>query len=174
VKRLITEEDLRTKDTVSLARWILGKHLVIQTESGTVSKAITEAEAYDGPNDLACHASKGKTERTAVMFGPAGRWYVYLVYGMHEMLNIVTGPENYPAAILIRGLDRISGPGRLTKALDINRRFNKCEAIQGTGLYLEDRGIEFSDEEVEVTPRIGVNYAGPDWSMRPYRFVAKK
>ena len=171
--RLVTEKELRSNDTVALARWILGKYLVVETKAGLASRMITEAEAYDGPDDLASHASKGRTDRTAVMFGPAGNWYVYLVYGVHEMLNIVTGPENYPAAVLIRGLEGIPGPGRLTKALGIDRRFNREAANYQTGMYLEEKGVTFADDEIEVTPRIGVAYAGPDWSMRPYRFVVK-
>lgn len=156
-----------SNDTVRLARGLLGKCLV----SGGSSWLVTEVEAYDGPDDLACHASKGRTARTEVMFGPAGNWYVYLVYGMHEMLNLVTGPEGYPAAILIRGLAGVRGPGRLTKKLGIDRRFNGRPAMPSTGLHLEDWGWSFSDGQVMATPRIGVAYAGPDWSQRPYRFV---
>ncbi|MCL4169113.1 UNVERIFIED_CONTAM: hypothetical protein GTU68_061314 [Idotea baltica] len=157
-------------DTVKLARQLLGKFLV----KGDEAWLVTEVEAYDGPDDLACHASKGRTARTEVMFGRAGVWYVYLIYGIHEMLNLVTGPEGYPAAILIRGVAGVSGPGRLTKRLKIDRRFNGQTVATSSGLHLEDRGCAFSDDEVEATPRIGVDYAGPDWSQRPYRFVVKR
>ena len=152
---------------------MLGAYLVAQTGAGTQAVAITEVEAYDGPEDLACHASKGRTKRTETLFGRPGHWYVYLCYGIHELLNIVTGPPGYPAAILIRGLSEVSGPGRLTKRLGIDRRFNGMAATCKTGLWLEDRGLRYSDSEVEATPRIGVDYAGPDWANRPYRFVVK-
>ena len=164
-----------SKDTVLHARDLLGKRLVATLSDGSViSQTIVETEAYDGPEDLACHASKGRTKRTEVMFGPAGHWYVYLVYGVHQMLNLVTGPQDYPAAILIRGLAGISGPGRLTRALEIDRRYNAKPAIRQTGLYLLEAGVSLADNEIEITPRIGVDYAGPDWSKRPYRFRVKK
>tara|TARA_B100000900_G_scaffold414181_1_gene440124 strand:+ start:92 stop:373 length:282 start_codon:yes stop_codon:yes gene_type:complete len=90
---------------------------------------------------------------------------------MHEMLNLVTGPVDYPAAILIRGLDSVSGPGRLTKLLGVGRRFNTMPANTETGMWLVDRGLPIEDASVRSTPRIGVGYAGEDWANRPYRFV---
>lgn len=169
---VINPSRFRSRDTVRLARELLGVYLVVTHPDGaTTALAITETEAYDGPKDLACHASKGLTKRTAVMFGPAGRWYVYLIYGIHEMLNLVTGPKGYPAAILIRGLEGLNGPGRLTKRLGIDRRLNGLPALPASGLHLEDRGLVLPDDRVSITPRIGIDYAGPDWSTRPYRFV---
>ncbi|MCH6258948.1 DNA-3-methyladenine glycosylase [Puniceicoccaceae bacterium K14] len=165
--RVLIAGDFSSKDTVSLARDLLGKYLVM----GEYAAPIVEAEAYDGPEDLACHASKGRTKRTEVMFGKPGVWYVYLIYGMHEMLNIVTGPKDYPAAILIRGLGGVVGPGRLTRRFGVDRKFNGLPAKPSNGLYIEDRGNDILDADVEVTSRIGVDYAGPDWSQRPYRFV---
>jgi DNA-3-methyladenine glycosylase len=190
ITHFVTPGDLRSTDTVALARWLIGKHLVVaakvanetgaktagaQNAPGAVRRArITETEAYDGPEDRASHASKGRTARTAVMFGDAGRWYVYLVYGMHEMLNVVTGPADYPAAILIRGVEGFSGPGRLTRALGIDRaRFNTRLANPDTGLWLEDDGCHVPDARVLATPRIGIDYAGPAWTAKPWRFVLK-
>lgn len=174
MSRVLRPETFNSRQTVRLARELLGKTLAVEQENGKVSRVrITETEAYDGPDDLACHANKGRTARTEVMFGPAGRWYVYLIYGMHEMLNLVTGPQDYPAAILIRAVEGISGPGRLTKRLGVDRRFNTLPAIRENALWLED-GPSISDAQVEATPRVGVDYAGPDWSQRPYRFVVKK
>ncbi len=171
--RRLVEEDFNSKDTVGLARELLGKYLVLGTAERPEAFAITEVEAYDGPEDLACHASKGRTKRTEPLFGPSGHWYVYLCYGIHEMLNLVTGPRDYPAAILIRGLAGVSGPGRLTKRLGIDRRFNAKASSGDSGLWIEDRGLALGDAEVDVTPRIGVDYAGEDWANRPYRFVIK-
>ena len=131
---------------------------------------ITEVEAYESERDLACHASKGRTRRTEVMYQSGGRWYVYLCYGVHEMLNLVTGPENFPAAVLIRGLDVVSGPGRLTKRLMIDRALNGALAEPVSGLHLEDHGITLPRGRVRSGPRIGVNYAGPVWAAKPWRF----
>ncbi|MBC2605848.1 DNA-3-methyladenine glycosylase [Pelagicoccus albus] len=171
--RILKPAEFTSADTVRLARELIGKQLV-RTDTATriVQRLrIIETEAYDGPEDLACHASKGRTTRTEVMFGPAGHWYVYLIYGMHQMLNLVTGPQDYPAAILIRGLESVSGPGRLTKRLGIGKELNSLPAKRQSGLHLED-APRVDDALVKATPRIGIDYAGPDWSQRPYRFVA--
>ncbi len=131
---------------------------------------ITEVEAYDGEKDLACHASKGRTKRTEIMYQAGGRWYVYLCYGVHEMLNLVTGPKDYPAAILIRGLDTVRGPGRLTKQLGIDRDLNGAEATRAHGLHLEDHGFVPAHRNIKSGPRIGVTYAGTVWAAKPWRF----
>ncbi len=131
---------------------------------------ITEVEAYDGSKDKASHASRGKTERNKAMFGEAGNWYVYFTYGMHWMLNIVTGPKDYPAAILIRGTDKISGPARITKYLKIDKKFNAKPANKKTGLWTEDRGVKINPSMIKRGKRIGVAYAG-EWADKPYRFT---
>jgi DNA-3-methyladenine glycosylase len=168
--RVIKPQELQHKGTVALARWLLGKVLVRSTAKGRTRHVITEVEAYDGERDLVCHASKGRTKRTEVMYKSGGVWYVYLCYGMHEMLNLVTGPENYPAAVLIRGLKGIAGPGRLTRHLAIGRRLNGRPARPGSGLHLEDDGREIPRRSVMAGPRIGVSYAGPVWARKPWRF----
>lgn len=155
---------------LQLAPEILGNYLVREMDGRVERRVICEVEAYDGMEDLACHASRGKTPRTEVMFGPAGRWYVYLCYGVHWMLNVVTGPVDYPAAILIRGLREVSGPGRLTKALKVDGSLNRLEVSPKSGLWLEFNPEKDLKQQVRRSPRIGVNYAGPDWSQRPYRF----
>lgn len=160
------------KNTVALARWLIGRILVRRRESGEESRhMITETEAYHGEDDLACHASKGRTTRTDVMYRPGGVWYVYLCYGVHEMLNLVTGIEDFPSAILIRGVKDIVGPGRLTKALKIGRTLNGQAASEVSGLWIEDAEREVPEREIMATPRIGVDYAGPEWAARPWRFV---
>lgn len=133
---------------------------------------ITDVEAYDGCEDKASHAHKGKTARNAVMFGPAGHWYVYLCYGMHWMLNVVTRESGYPAAVLIRGLDDYSGPGRLTSAMHITGAQNGASVSRQNGLWVEDRGIVIDRTRIQTTPRIGVAYAG-EWAETPRRFVLK-
>ncbi len=161
---------MQARGTVALARWLLGKVLVRSGEEGRREFLINEVEAYDGERDLACHASKGRTKRTEVMYQPGGIWYVYLCYGVHEMLNLVTGPENYPAAILIRGVEGIAGPGRLTKRLQIGRDLNGALAEPASGLHVEDHGIKVPKKIIITGPRVGVSYAGPDWAAKPWRF----
>ncbi len=160
------------RPVLSVARDLLGKYLVRKTGRKKEAYVITEVEAYDGEHDLACHASRGRTARTEIMYGSAGHWYVYLCYGMYDMFNIVTGPENYPAAVLIRGLKEVSGPGRLTKALNITGALNGKRADMKTGLWLEESGIIVPKKEIVRTPRIGVSYAG-EWAHKPYRFIWK-
>ncbi len=171
--RIIKAKELRTKRTIALARWLLGKHLVRRLADGRLeARIITEVEAYNGEHDLASHARIGRTARTAIMYEPGGVWYVYLCYGIHEMLNLVVGPRDWPAAVLIRGVEGISGPGRVTKTLQIDRQLNGADATASTsGLWLEDRGVEVARRHVQATPRIGIDYAGPVWSQKRWRFV---
>lgn len=162
-------------DTVQHARRLLGHRLAVRNAGGEVRRVrITETEAYHGPEDRACHASKGRTARTAVMFGPAGHWYVYLCYGVHEMLNLVTGPEDWPAAVLIRGIEGVSGPGRVTRGLGVRRAFNATRAwpepADGAALWLEEPDIVVPEREIVAGPRVGVDYAGRTWAGKPWRF----
>lgn len=159
------------KSTVIIAEKLLGKFLVRKIGNKELALMITEVEAYDGFDDKASHAHRGKTERNKIMFGRAGVWYVYFTYGMHWMLNMVTGEIGYPAAVLIRGTDQISGPARLTKFLKIDKKLNGERADKKFGLWIEDRGVKISRGEIKKTPRVGVAYAGPSWSKKKYRFV---
>ncbi len=172
MSRLIEAKEIRLKKTVDLARWLIGKQLVRRREGEAEMRArIIETEAYDGERDLACHAARGRTSRTDVLYGPGGVWYVYLCYGIHEMLNLVAGPEDWPAAVLIRGVEGISGPGRVTRALSIDRALNRTAAAPAGGLWLEDDGYSPLSSEIKRTPRIGIDYAGPVWAAKPWRFV---
>ncbi|MGH8017312.1 MAG: DNA-3-methyladenine glycosylase [Opitutaceae bacterium] len=169
--RIVRASEVRDRDTAALARWLLGKQLVAHVDGMRLARRIVETEAYHTAEDLACHASRGRTARSETLFAGGGVWYVYLIYGMHEMLNLVTGPRDFPAAVLIRGVEGFIGPGRLTRALRIDRRFNAQPALRATGLWMEDDGLAPREEEVLVTPRIGIDYAGPVWSAKPWRFV---
>ena len=154
-----------------VARDLLGQWLVLRGPDGRpVRHLVCETEAYLGAHDLACHGARGMTRRNATMFGPAGHWYVYLCYGMHWMLNVVTGPVGAPAAVLIRGVAAHAGPGRLTRALGIDRRFDGTVAGPRGGLWFAASGIAVPRRLVARTPRIGVGYAGA-WAEKPLRFV---
>ncbi|AOS46028.1 3-methyladenine DNA glycosylase [Lacunisphaera limnophila] len=171
MKRIVQPAELQVRNTPALARWLLGKVLVRTAAGGArCEHMITEVEAYHGETDRACHASKGRTSRTAVMYKPGGCWYVYLCYGVHEMLNLVTGPAEHPAAVLIRGVDAVAGPGRLTKRLRIDRKLNGQQAVPASGLHVEDHGIKVPRGRIKSGPRIGVDYAGPGWAEKPWRF----
>ena len=141
---------------------------------------ITETEAYDGPRDRASHASRGRTPRTMPMFGEPGYFYVYFTYGMHWLVNVVTGPVGFPAAVLLRGgvcgapkAERgrhLDGPARLTKFLKIDGAQNGRPAARRTGLWLEDRGVRIPRRIIIAQKRVGVQYAGPHWAGKKYNF----
>jgi DNA-3-methyladenine glycosylase len=166
----ILNQKFFNRNTLEVAEELIGKYLVIKKGNINKSAMIVEVEAYDGPEDKACHAHKGKTERNKVMFGPPGYWYVYLVYGMYWMLNIVTDSKDYPGAVLIRGVENIDGPGKLTKSMEITDYFNNKPAEKSTGLWIENRGEVIEKNRIEQTPRIGVEYAS-EWKNKLYRFV---
>jgi DNA-3-methyladenine glycosylase len=169
----ILPEGYFRRPTLTVARSLIGKYLVRQNGEGLVAGRIIEVEAYVGPEDKACHASKGRTPRTDVLFGPPGRSYVYLIYGMYHCLNVVTEAEGFPAAVLIRAVEingtLIDGPGRLCRALDIDRNLNRVDLTAGRHLWFEDRGERISARLVGAHPRIGVDYAGL-WARKPWRF----
>jgi DNA-3-methyladenine glycosylase len=162
--------DFFARPALVVARELLGKHLVRRIGAQEIAVPILETEAYVGPHDLACHGSKGRTARTEVMFGPAGYWYVYFIYGIHWMLNAVTDEAGHPAAVLVRGAGEWDGPARLTKALRIDKRFYGLSIARESNLWIEDRGLKIPARRIERTPRIGVDYAGL-WAEKPYRFV---
>lgn len=163
------------RPALDVARDLLGRQLVVAGPEGRRVGRIVEVEAYVGPQDLACHASKGRTARTEVLFGPPGRAYVYLIYGMYHLFNVVTDVEGHPAAVLVRGLEplegfspgvRLDGPGRLSRALGLDLRHNRL-TLDGPGLHLAE-GAPIPEAQVERGPRIGVDYAGP-WAQEPFR-----
>lgn len=159
--------------TVQVARSLIGKYLVRVIDGRILAGKIVEVEAYVGSKDRACHASKGRTQRTEVMFGPAGVAYVYLIYGIYHCLNVVTEREEFPSAVLIRAIEidgeLIDGPGRLCRALEVDRRLNRVDLTTGESLWFEDRGEVVGRGTVDAYPRIGVDYAGK-WAERLWRF----
>ena len=166
----ITDLEFFSKTALELAPLLLGKLLCTKINGEIKKLRITETECYRGTGDLACHASKGKTERTSVMFGRGGVSYVYLIYGMHNMFNVVCGRVDSPEAVLIRCCEDYNGPAKLTKYLGIDRRLNKADLITSEEIWLEDDGYTCS---YVTKPRVGVDYAGEYWSKIEWRFVAK-
>lgn len=152
-----------------LAPDLIGKILCRRTSDGIIRSKITETECYFGEEDTACHAHKGKTERTKVMYQSGGITYVYLCYGMHFMLNIVTGEENHPEAVLIRGVMDANGPGRTTKYMSISTSDNALPLTEESGIWIEDDGTK--SPKIRRTPRIGIDYASKRDRDRKWRFV---
>ena len=160
----------RNADTV--ARDLIGKALVREQAGTRTSYMITETEAYLGEHDLASHSARGRTQRTEVMFGPPGVLYIYLVYGMHWMINVVTGAPEHAAAVLIRSAGPFTGPGRLARGLQISSALNGVQAEPSAGLWFEDASVA-TTFRIQAGPRIGIDYAGPAWSRRKLRFSLK-
>jgi len=148
---------------------LLGKYIVRQADGVQTAHRIVEAEAYRGEEDLACHASKGRTSRTDVMYRSGGLVYVYLIYGMYQMLNFVTAHEGEPQAVLIRGVENTIGPGRVSKLLQIDKSFYAENLSTSTRLWVEDRN-ELAPK-IKTAKRVGVDYAGR-WKNKLWRFIA--
>jgi DNA-3-methyladenine glycosylase len=169
--------DFYDRDTMQVAQDLLGKHLVHVVDGAERVGRIVETEAYLGPHDLAAHSAKGLTNRTRVMFGPPGHAYVYLIYGMHWCMNVVTEKEGHAAAVLLRAVEpvenvegRTQGPALLCKAMGVDRRLN------GHDLSSDDFYIAEPDEPTPIRivkrPRIGVDYAD-HWARRLLRFYVR-
>jgi DNA-3-methyladenine glycosylase len=161
------------RPTLTVARSLVGKYLIRCIDGREIAGKIVEVEAYVGSQDKACHAWKGRTQRTEVMFGPAGVAYVYLIYGMYHCLNVVTERAEFPSAVLIRAIELkgelIDGPGRLCRSLQIDRSLNRMDLTTGESLWFEDREEAVGRGMVGAYPRIGVDYAGK-WAEKLWRF----
>lgn len=158
-----------TDEVLDVTPKLLGKYICRRFDDGTIGRfQITEVEAYCGVKDLACHASKGRTARTEAMYNEGGHVYVYLIYGMYWLINIVTGKKNDPQAILIRGVMGVSGPGRTGRVLKLDKSFYNEDLTTSNRIWLEDMNEELS---YITTPRIGINYAGKPWVDKKWRFV---
>jgi DNA-3-methyladenine glycosylase len=183
--------DFFDRDVVIVARNLLGMRLVRRLDGTRLSGIIFETEAYNGEQDLACHARAGRTARTVVMYGPAGRAYIYFTYGMHWLLNCVTGPQGYPAAVLLRGIVPLegldlmaerrsgrkreqwcNGPAKLCQALAITGTLNGYDLCVPQGELFIEMGERVPDPAVRTTPRVGINSVPDPWRSMPWRFVA--
>ena len=166
------KKDFFIRDVLDVAPDLIGKILIRKFDDGTIKKyIITETEAYRGEEDLACHASKGRTKRTDVMYQNGGIIYVYLIYGMYWMLNFVCQKENIPQAVLIRGLDRINGPGKVGRELKLNKEFNYKQLTIENNLCIADSNKKY---KITTKPRVGIDYAGEIWKNKPWRFILSK
>ncbi len=182
--------DFYARPAVVVARELLGQRLVRLEAGRRISGLITEAEAYSGEEDLACHARAGLTPRTQVMYGPPGHAYVYFTYGMHWMLNFVVEPAGRPAAVLIRsirpeeGVEIIAarrngqppahwtdGPGKLCQALDIDGRLNGADLCSPDSALFVEYGESIPDSRVTITPRVGLNTVPEPWKSMPWRYL---
>lgn len=169
MKRLT--EKFYHRPCLEVARDLVGKVVVHHTDAGELALRITETEAYCGESDTACHAHKGKTKRTRVLYEKAGTSYVYLCYGMHWLLNVVTGEENQPEAVLIRACQDANGPARLTKKLQITGAHNERDLITDPELWIADDGFRCC---VTTDKRVGIGYASAEDQNRLWRFILKK
>lgn len=188
----LKEDYYLNEDVVSLAKDLLGKVLYTKINDEITAGIIVETEAYFGIKDKASHAYGGRrTNRTETMYGTGGIAYVYLCYGMHNLFNIVSSSENDPHAVLIRGIEPLvgleiieerrnmphtkgalsAGPGSAAKALGIDRTFN-AKNLTGDEIWLEDQGIQYQDEDIAATPRVGIAYA-KEHALLPWRFFIK-
>ena len=158
------------RPATELAPDLLGKLLCRKIEDKVIKLRILETECYFGEEDTACHAHKGRTPRTDIMYQAGGNAYVYLCYGIHSLLNITTGNEGHPEAVLIRGVEGSIGPGRLTKRLLIDRSLNRAPMIPESGLWIEDDGTR---SDYITAPRVGIDYADEADRTRLWRFIAK-
>ncbi len=163
------ENDYFRQDAEFLAPDLIGKLLCLKRKSGEILRMrITETECYKGTGDTACHASHGKTERNAPLWLPGGFTYVYLCYGMYNMFNIISGEENDPQGVLIRGVEGYLGPGKFTKAAGIDRTFNRLDLSASDILWVETDGFLPS---LIASKRVGIDYAEPRDRDRLWRFT---
>lgn len=157
-----------SQPATELAPELLGKFLCRRTENGVLKYRIMETECYYGEEDTACHASKGKTERTKVLYEQGGTAYVYLCYGMHSLFNVVSGKKGHPEAVLIRGVTGYNGPGKLTKAMHIDRTLNEEDMVNSDQLWLEDDGYR---PTYRTDRRVGIDYATEEYRNILWRFI---
>ncbi|OGI26270.1 MAG: 3-methyladenine DNA glycosylase [Candidatus Moranbacteria bacterium RBG_13_45_13] len=163
---MILPKKFYSRSTLQVAKGLLGCFLVREYKSRIIKAMITETEAYIGEDDLACHASRGKTPRTVVMYDQPGRAYIYMVYGMYHCLNIVTEKKDFPAAVLIRGVqikevsyNKTNGPGKLCKFLRIDKCLNRWDITRGEKLWIEGRDSNIKLPRIKKSKRMGIDYA---------------
>lgn len=158
------------RDCLEVAPDLVGKILVHELNDGTQKRLrITETEAYRGEEDKACHASKGRTPRTELLYGESGIIYVYLCYGIHWLMNVITGEKEQPQGVLIRACEgKYNGPAKLTKYLQIDKSLNGKSITSNLELWIEDDGY---CPKIRTDKRVGIDYAGEEWANKEWRFI---
>ena len=158
------------RDCLDAAPDLVGKVIVRTLDDGTeIRLRITETEAYRGEEDKGCHASRGRTPRTEMLYRESGIIYIYLCYGVHWMMNIITGEKEQPQGILIRACEgKYNGPGKLTKALLVDKSFNGECIENNPRIYIEDDGLK---PKIRTDKRVGIDYAGEEWAAKPWRYI---
>lgn len=168
---MILGEDFFHRDCLDVAPDLVGKILVRKIGDDKIRIRITETESYRGEEDNACHASKGRTPRTELLYGKSGMIYIYLIYGMHWLMNVITGDEGCPQGVLIRCGEEYNGPAKLTKFLKITKEFNGQSFVDNPQIWIEDDGFV---PKINTAPRVGIDYADEEWRYKPWRFILAK
>jgi DNA-3-methyladenine glycosylase len=185
----LLSQDFFNRDTLEVAKSLLGKKIVSRIDGRITAGYIIEAEAYQGEKDMACHARAGRTSRTQIMYGPPGHAYIYFNYGMHWLFNCVTENEGFPAAVLIRAItpceginwiaDRrgnqpnhlwCNGPAKLCRALSITGEYNGVALYEKSSPITIEEGLDIRDKDIFKSPRIGISNAPEPWRSIPWRF----
>lgn len=162
-------KDFFNRDCLEVAPDLVGKVIVRKQENGEeIRVRITETEAYRGTEDKACHASKGRTPRTEILYRESGLIYVYLCYGIHWLMNVITGEPEQPQGVLFRAGENYCGPARLTKKLGVDKSFNGRSLTEDDEIWIEDDGKKFP---IRTDRRVGIDYAGEEWASKPWRFI---
>lgn len=162
-------KDFFNRDCLEVAPDLVGKVIVRKQENGEeIRMRITETEAYRGTEDKACHASKGRTPRTDILYRESGLIYVYLCYGIHWLMNVITGELEQPQGVLFRAGENYCGPARLTKRLGVDKSFNGRSFTEDDEIWIEDDGKKFP---IRTDRRVGIDYAGEEWASKPWRFI---
>ena len=171
MSKILTEEFFR-RDGLEVAPELVGKILARRLDDGSVLRErIAETELYRGAEDKGCHASKGRTPRTELLYGGSGIIYVYLCYGMHWLMNVITGESGQPQGVLFRAGEIHDGPAKLTKFMQVDGSFNGADIWNSENIWIEDDGYR---PEIKTAPRVGIDYAGDCWKAIEWRFIAGK
>lgn len=166
------DENFFHRDCLEVAPDLVGKIIVRTLDNGEeIRLRITETEAYRGTEDKACHASKGRTPRTDILYRESGLIYVYLCYGIHWLMNVITGEKEQPQGVLIRACEGFEGPAKLTKKLKVDKSFNGESFVENRRIYIYDDGERF---KIKREKRVGIDYAGEEWAAKLWRFVLDK
>lgn len=162
-------KDFFNRDCLDVAPELVGKILVRKFENGEELRVrITETEVYRGEEDKACHASRGRTPRAEILYRESGLIYVYLCYGIHWLMNVITGEKEQPQGVLFRAGEGYNGPAKLTKALQIDKSFNGKMLVGNPEIWVEDDGLR---PEIKTDKRVGIDYAGEEWINKQWRFI---